>query len=159
MLLFVFVFVIAPLAELYGIIQVSHATGVLAALGLLVLGALFGAWLIKHEGLRVLRRFLEQIAAKGTPSTEVADAVVIVVAGSLFIAPGFISDVAALILLIPPVRRAAGRYLVKRYAAKGGRSRIIRATYTGPIDVTSHEAADTDRPQLMPRWDDDKPPM
>ncbi len=166
MLLFVCVFVIAPLIELYGIIQVSHTTGVLGALGLLILGAVVGSWLVKHEGLRVFRRFLEQIAANHVPSNEIADGVVIAVAGGLFIAPGFISDIVAMLLLIPPVRRAAGRYLVRRYTAKGGRSRIIRATYSGPIDVTSHEAgapggSNRPRRQIPPHplsgSDDDEP--
>jgi UPF0716 protein FxsA len=158
-LLFVVVFVIAPIVEIYGIVQVGGALGGLATCGLLVLGAIIGTWLVRHEGVRLFRRFIEQIAARQAPSTDIAEGVVTLAAGVLLIAPGFISDLVAVILLIPTVRRAGGRYLVRRYTAKGGTSRIIRARYHGRIvDATSTESSPRrpSRPGLLPGSDDPK---
>jgi UPF0716 protein FxsA len=162
----VLLFVVAPIIEIFGIVRVGHSIGGLATFGLLVLGAVLGAMLVKYEGVRLFQRFLQQIAARRVPSAEIADGVVILVAGGLLIAPGFISDAVALILLIPPVRRRAGQALVRRYTAKGGRSRVIRATYSGPIDAASYDAgfgggpSDRTRPpgQLPPASDDDETP-
>ena len=66
--------------------------------------SLLGAWLAKREGLGVLRRIQAALDRGQTPSTEVVDGGLILLAGALMIAPGFISDVLALLLLLPPTR-------------------------------------------------------
>ncbi len=60
-------FVIAPVVELYVIVQVSGAIGFLETLALLIVVAAVGAWLVKREGLRVWRRFQEQVQAGKVP--------------------------------------------------------------------------------------------
>src|SRR5437773_389526 len=50
LLLFV-IFVGVPFAEIYVLLQVGHAVGVLNTLALLILVSMVGAWLAKREGL------------------------------------------------------------------------------------------------------------
>src|SRR4051794_5366278 len=50
------VFLVVPLVELFVIIQVGHVIGVWNTLGLLLLMALLGGWLVKREGVGVYRR-------------------------------------------------------------------------------------------------------
>jgi UPF0716 protein FxsA len=118
------VFVVAPLVELAVIVQVADAFGVLNTIGLMVLMSLLGAWLAKREGLGVLRRIQAALDRGDLPSREVADGGLILLAGALMIAPGFISDCLALLLLFPPTR-ALVRGPVLRIAARRGRVAVM----------------------------------
>ena len=49
-LLLVLIFIVVPIAELYVIIQIGGAIGVVPTLALLVADALLGAFLLRHQG-------------------------------------------------------------------------------------------------------------
>jgi UPF0716 protein FxsA len=100
----VFLFILVPIAELYVIVQVGHVLGVVNTLALLVLISFAGAWLMKREGLGALRRAQRQVDAGMVPGRELVDGALIVLAGALLLAPGFITDAVGLLLLLPPVR-------------------------------------------------------
>jgi UPF0716 protein FxsA len=112
-LLLVLLFIVIPIAELYVIIQVGQAIGVVPTLILLLADALLGSWLLKHEGRGAWRRFNEALAARRFPGREVADGVLIVIGGTLLLTPGFITDIFGLFLLLPPTR-AISRRVLKR---------------------------------------------
>src|SRR5947209_14303634 len=88
---FFVVFVLLPLAELYVIIQVGHAIGAVSTIALLLLISAAGAWLMKREGMSVWRRFQHQVEAGHVPGREIADGVMILSAGALLLAPGFLT--------------------------------------------------------------------
>jgi UPF0716 protein FxsA len=117
LLLFV-IFIGVPFAEIYVLLQVGHAIGVRNTLGLLVLVSLVGAWLAKQAGLTVLRRMQSSIRAGRVPGAELVDGFLVLLAGALMITPGFLTDIVAIFLLLPPVRagvrRALRRYLAHR---------------------------------------------
>ena len=113
--------VVAPIVEIFVLIQTGHAIGGWNTIGLVVLVAVVGVWLIKREGIKVWRRFGEQVRAGQVPSKEIADGVLLLIAGALFIAPGFISDFIALLILFPPTRALFRKRLLKRGAFGGGR--------------------------------------
>ena len=138
-LLLFLVFVVAPLAELAVLIQVGAAIGVLNTIGLLVLVSLVGAWLAKREGLGVLRRIQATIARGELPSREVADGALILLAGALMIAPGFISDALAVVLLLPPTRALVRAPLV-RWAVGRGRVTVVRGARWGGTEVWNVES-------------------
>src|SRR5918995_4591430 len=94
-------FVVAPIAELAVIVQVAGSLGVLNTIGLLVAVSIVGAWLATREGLGVLRRIQATTARGHTPSREVTDGALILLAGGPLVAPRFISDAVAPLLLIP----------------------------------------------------------
>ena len=113
-------FVVAPVVELAVIVQVAGSVGVANTIGLLIAVSLLGAWLAKREGIGVLGRIQLALDRGQTPGTELVDGGLILLAGALMIAPGFISDVLALLLLLPPTR-AVVRIPVLRYVTKRGR--------------------------------------
>jgi UPF0716 protein FxsA len=131
MVLLVLLFLVAPLVELAVIVQVADAVGVLNTIGLLIAVSLVGAWLAKREGVITLRRIQLALGRGDIPSREVADGALILMAGALMIAPGFISDVVALLLLFPPTR-AVFRPLLVRSLAKRGRARVTVRGTGGP---------------------------
>jgi UPF0716 protein FxsA len=123
MFLLVILFIVVPIAELYVIIQVGQAIGVLPTLTLLFLDAILGSLLLRHQGRSAWRRFNEALAQRRFPGKEVADGVLIVIGGTLLLAPGFITDIFGLLLLIPPTRAIARgllrRFSVARFAVVG----------------------------------------
>jgi UPF0716 protein FxsA len=129
--LFAFLFLVAPVVELAVIVQVAGTIGVLNTIGLLIGVSIVGGWLAKNAGLVTLRRIQAALDRGEIPSREVADGALILLAGALMIAPGFVSDAVALLLLIPPTR-AVVRGLMLRSLARRGRARVTAWRPRGP---------------------------
>lgn len=110
-------FLVVPLVELYVIIQVGQAIGALNTIGILLLDSLLGAWLMKREGLAVVRRLQTQLEQGKVPGTEMVDAFLILFGGALMLTPGFVTDVLGMALLLPPVRIVVRRVLARRFKA------------------------------------------
>jgi len=81
---------------------------------LVILSGFLGAGLAKGQGLRVWRSIQEDIAEGRTPAQGVVDGILILIAGGMLMAPGFITDFLGLALLIPAVRAPIKRYLRRR---------------------------------------------
>lgn len=164
--------IVIPLAELWLIVQVGSMIGVLPTIALLLLDSLLGAWLLRHQGGRAWERFRSALDRRRLPATETADGALIVFGGALLLTPGFLTDIAGFLMLLPPtraiVRRIALRRAVKagattmggpavwtvrgaQWGATGaryyGRRRDARARRDYDVDGT---AVETGRPELGP---------
>ncbi len=117
-LLLLVVFVGVPFAEIYVLLQVGHAIGVLNTLALLILVSMVGAWLAKREGLGVIRRVQDALNAGRVPGAELVDGFLILLAAALMITPGFLTDIVAIFLLLPPVRAMVRQTLRRRFARR-----------------------------------------
>jgi UPF0716 protein FxsA len=120
--LVVLIFILVPIAELYVIIKVGEAIGLIPTLILLLLDALLGSMLLRHQGRAAWVRFNRALAENRLPHKEVFDGVLIIFGGALLITPGFITDIFGLILLIPPTRaivRAVSSRMVRRRMVMG----------------------------------------
>lgn len=153
-LLFITFVVVAPLVELYVIVQVGQSFGLLPTIALLIAISAIGTSLIKSEGIKVYRDFVSAIRRGEEPTEQIVHGVCLLVAGVLMLAPGFISDVVSLTLLVPPIRRLIAGLVVRRATQ---RVTVIRATHGGPIvetrghiETTSYEVIDVE-----PREGDD----
>jgi len=118
-----------PLIELYVIIQVGQEIGALATIALLIVISVVGAWLAKREGLGVIRRIKEQVNAGKVPGADLVDAFLILLAGALLLTPGFVTDVLAVALLLPPIRALVRRTARRRFT---GRVEMFRARGPSP---------------------------
>ena len=107
-LLAVLVFVVLPIVELWVIVEVAGSLGILPTLLLLLAISVVGSLLVRHEGLGVLRRARSLWASGRVPTDDLLDGVLVLAAGTLLLAPGFVTDAVGLFLLIPPVRRLVG---------------------------------------------------
>jgi UPF0716 protein FxsA len=116
--LLVILFIAVPFAELYVLIQVGHAIGVLDTLGLLLLVSIVGAWLAKREGISVIRRMQAALNAGRVPGAELVDGFLILLAAALMLTPGFLTDIVAIFLLLPPVRALMRRTLRRSFARR-----------------------------------------
>jgi UPF0716 protein FxsA len=117
MLILVLLFLVLPIAEIYVIIQVGGAIGILPTLALLLLDGFIGAALARSQGRTAWERFNRALAEGRVPARETFDGAMVIIGGALLLTPGFITDVVGFCLLIPPTR-ALVRGLVARLARR-----------------------------------------
>jgi len=110
--LLVLLFVVVPIVELYVIIQVGGAIGVLPTIGLLVAGSILGSVLMRSQGRAVWRNFQAAATSGKVPAREVLDGALVIFGGALLLTPGFVSDALGVALLLPPTRAVVRRILV-----------------------------------------------
>ena len=138
MLLLVLLFIVLPIAELYVIIKVGEAIGVLPTIALLIVDSFIGVALARSQGRQAWLRFNQALAEGRVPAREVFDGAMVILGGALLLTPGFITDVVGILCLIPPSRalfrglaaRMASRRMVFRVGAAGYRR------YGGPREGT-----------------------
>ena len=108
-------FTVVPLLELYILIKIGGYIGAFPTVGLVVLTALLGFVLARFEGLRKLEQIKRSLSQGIVPAEEMLDGVLIFVGGVLLIIPGVLTDLFALILLIPYTRTIFKRWLRRRF--------------------------------------------
>ncbi|GAA4716110.1 FxsA family protein [Nocardioides conyzicola] len=111
-------FVVVPLLEIYVLVQVGQVIGAGWTILLLLLDAVLGSWLIKHEGGRAWRAMREALQSGRMPATEIADGALILVGGTLMLAPGFITDAFGILLILPFTRPFFRRVLAATVARR-----------------------------------------
>jgi UPF0716 protein FxsA len=145
----VLLFFVVPIVELYVIVQVAQGIGVAETILLLIAVSVVGGWLCKREGLGVLRRIEQQLQQGQLPSREVADGGLILLAGALLIAPGFLSDLLGILLLFPPTRAVFRAPLVRAMRRRTERIVTVRRR-AGVYDVDGRDASTSRPPTPMP---------
>jgi len=120
-LLLLVLFVVVPIVEIWVIVQVGQAIGIVPTLVLLLADAVLGTWLFRREGRRAWVALREAIAAHRVPAKEVADGALVVLGGAFLLTPGFVTDAVGVLCLLPPTRA------VLRKALTG----IVRARLIG----------------------------
>jgi UPF0716 protein FxsA len=112
-------FIFIPLAEIAVFIKVGGWLGLGPTLALIILTAVAGTWLLRHQGLAVLARAQQQMQQGVPPVAEVLEGCCLVLAGVLLLTPGFLTDAAGALLLLPPVRAMLYRRLRHHVELRG----------------------------------------
>ena len=107
-------FIVLPLVELYVILKVGDAIGVVPTILLLAADSVLGSVLLRSQGRSVWRRFNAALAEGKMPHREVMDGVLVIFGGAFLITPGFVTDVIGLLLLLPPTRALIRSQVVRR---------------------------------------------
>ncbi|NRG16774.1 FxsA family protein [Rhizobiales bacterium] len=112
-LLILLVLIGVPLLEIFVLIEVGSEIGAIPTIGLTVLTALAGTLMLRVQGLSLLTRMRSEIDAGRVPGDDIIHGAFIVIAAILLLIPGFVTDTLGLLLFIPPVRTAIGRYIIR----------------------------------------------
>jgi UPF0716 protein FxsA len=110
-------FVVVPLVELALLMLLADATDWKLSLALVIVTGVAGAWLVKSQGWRVTRRIREELAAGRVPTGALVDGALVLVAGTLLLTPGVLTDLVAIGLLVPVTRTLAKRRLARWFLA------------------------------------------
>jgi len=121
-------FITIPLLELYVLIEVGSGIGGLSTILLCLFTAALGGWIIRWQGLTTLLDAQKRIATGELPAEHGFHGLMLGLAGLLLFTPGFITDTAGFLLLIPPLRTyIINRLLPIRQVGRSGHSDIIDA--------------------------------
>jgi len=133
--------------ELASIIVMGRAAGLLATLVLLVADAMIGVAVIRGAGLGLAATLGQARTDAHFASGRAASAFLQALAGLLLIVPGFLSDAAAVLLLLPPLRSFLARRM-SRGTTAGMPPRDGHDWRDGPI--IEGEAMEVDVRQSLP---------
>jgi UPF0716 protein FxsA len=126
-------FTVVPLVELYLLIVIGRTFGAGPTIGLVLLTGALGAWFARLEGARVIRRWQEAMARHELPKDGVIDGFLIFIGGLMLIAPGILTDIGGLAMVVPPTRRVITRIVrtwLERQIATG-RVQVYASGYNG----------------------------
>ena len=120
-------FIGLPMVEIYVLIKVGHELGALWTIALLLGIAALGSALLRLQGLATLANVQAAITRGELPTETILEGLVLLLAGVLMVTPGFVTDLAGFLFLLPPVRRALARAL-----GAGLMLRVLRRSGTRP---------------------------
>lgn len=112
---------LAPVIELWGILQVSDWLGGWTTFWLLILMGIAGTFLAQAEGRKIWADVRRLMSVGQPPGRAMLDGLCVVVGGILLVIPGFISDILGIILLFP-LTRPYCREILLRWLEKWMRS-------------------------------------
>lgn len=150
-------FIVVTATEIALLVKVGALLGGWATFGLVIATGFAGAALAKHQGAAVLRRLRDSLAG-GDPTVALVDGALVLAAGVTLLSPGFLTDTAGLLLLIPfvraPVARRLHRYLATKVADQVERRVVINlsdldAARRGAVvdaEAVEQDAGDEDPP-------------
>jgi UPF0716 protein FxsA len=119
--------------EIVVFVLVSRSVGVGWAVLLVLAASVAGVLLLRREGMRAWRRFQASARAGQPPGEQVTDGLVGLTAGLLLAVPGLLSGAVGVLLVLPPVRRLARRWV--RVSAERRVSAAVAGDLFGPRRV------------------------
>jgi len=125
MRVFLLLFVLFPMLELFILIKVGMAIGFFPTILLVVASSMLGVFLIRVAGFATAMRARESLARGEAPAQEILEGLMIAVGGGLLLLPGFISDVLGLVCLLPITRRVLVSKVRNRAEAQATRQRAF----------------------------------
>lgn len=117
-LILLFCFTVLPVFELYLLFKAGAEIGALNTIGLVLFTGFLGAALAKAQGFSLLAKIQSQTRQGEIPTDSLIEGVLILAGGLLLLTPGFITDVAGLLLVIPFSRKVFARFLRAYFARK-----------------------------------------
>jgi UPF0716 protein FxsA len=118
-LLILIAMIVVPITEIAVFIEAGDLIGLWPTIGAVILTAIIGSTLLRHQGLSTLARVQESMNAGRLPVEELFDGLCLLVAGAFLLTPGFVTDGVGLLLFLPPFRTVLRALLARRIKARG----------------------------------------
>ncbi len=148
--------VFVPLVELILLHQLVQSWGLAETILLVLVTGVVGVGLARQQGLKAWKAVHTQLASGQSPSAEIMDGVMILIAGAFLMTPGLLTDTVGFSLLIPLARRLLRAKLVawfKHRTVTTFRTQFPNAEFGVP-----GETADTDEDEPVVRVVDPEAP-
>jgi UPF0716 protein FxsA len=113
-----FGFLFVSLLEIVLLATVGRWIGLWPTIGLVILSAFIGSWLVAQQGRSTWLALRADVANGSMPTVPIVHGAMILVAGALLLTPGFLTDGIGLLLLVPSVREFLRRWGTSRAAKR-----------------------------------------
>lgn len=105
MRVFLLLFLLFPVLELFLLVRVGMSIGFLWTFLPVVATSMLGLFVMRVAGFATALRARESLARGELPAQEMLEGLMVAVGGGLLLLPGFISDILGVICLLPITRR------------------------------------------------------
>ncbi|MDG6345968.1 FxsA family protein [Glaesserella parasuis] len=136
--------------EISLLVSVGSAIGVLPLILLMITISAVGLWLVKLRGIMTIVQIRQEIAQGKIPAQAVMSSIFFAIAGVLLIIPGFLSDILALLLLLPITRQLLQAIFMKLFASR------VKFMSFGSMNRTSSQNNTTFEAEFERKQDEDK---
>src|SRR5476649_730443 len=113
MRVFLLLFLLFPVLELFVLVRVAMSIGFLPTFLLVVASSMLGLFIIRTAGFATALTARASLARGELPAQQMLQGLMVAVGGGLLLLPGFISDVLGIICLLPITRRSEERRVGK----------------------------------------------
>jgi len=101
----ILLFITVPLAELALLLWIGSRVGVVPTVLLIIVTGVLGASLARHQGFATWGRFQAAVDQGRIPGRELAEGLIILIAGAVLLTPGVLTDATGFLILVPAIRR------------------------------------------------------
>ncbi|MGE5485540.1 MAG: FxsA family protein [Ignavibacteriales bacterium] len=105
---------VVPIIELALLIEIGRRVGVWYTVALVLLTGSAGLTVARMQGLSILTKLSSELSQGQIPGNTIVDGVLLLIGAVLLITPGVLTDLAGLLLLVPPVRAVVREWLKAR---------------------------------------------
>jgi len=107
-------FIIMPIAEIAVLIQVGGSIGVWTTIGIVILTAIIGTFMLRQQGLATLNKAQQRMQQGEMPAQQMLEGLLLLIGGVLLLTPGFITDFFGFCTLVPVSRQFLAKKLAER---------------------------------------------
>ncbi|WP_299074996.1 FxsA family protein [uncultured Paraglaciecola sp.] len=131
-------FAILPIVEISILVNVGEQIGGWYTVAIVILTAFAGAHLVRQQGLSTLMHAQQKMQAGTMPGQEMAEGLLLVIAGVLLVTPGFVTDGIGFLLSLPVTRPLIAKGLVKHLSLK-----VINPSFNGNFTQQGYQQSHT----------------
>lgn len=147
MRVFLLLFLLFPVLELFILVKVGMSIGFLWTFLLVLATSMLGLFIMRVAGIATALSARESLARGQLPAQQMLEGLMVAVGGGLLLLPGFLSDILAVVCLLPFTRRLLIGKLRKRAEDQAMRQRA----FADDLQAYQHAAQPpgTDRPSAI----------
>ncbi|WP_122521270.1 FxsA family protein [Pseudomonas viridiflava] len=125
MRVFLLMFLLFPVLELFILVRVGMSIGFLWTFLLVLATSMLGLFVMRVAGFATALRARESLSRGELPAQQMLEGLMVAVGGGLLLLPGFISDILGVICLLPVTRRLLISKVRQRAEAQAMRQRAF----------------------------------
>lgn len=134
MRVFLLLFLLFPVLELFILVRVGMSIGFFWTFLLVLATSILGFFVMRVAGFATALRARESLARGELPAQQMLEGLVVAVGGGLLLLPGFISDLLGVICLLPFTRRALIDKVRQRTEDRAMRQRAFADDLQDPVN-------------------------
>lgn len=112
------ILILIPLIEGALLLQLYQHSNIFTTIFVVLITGFVGLQLARRQGMKAWRNIHQEMAAGRTPSKEIMNGVMILLAGTFLITPGLLTDGVGFALLVPKLREKIGQRLTRWFREK-----------------------------------------